>query len=87
MNHETRTKTTTSQSTLTVDEYVRQLPENVLRALNLWQSLSSEERADVLKAYDAINELPESVQSQLRKYTVNVTTRPYGTKCDYCGRG
>jgi hypothetical protein len=70
----------------TADEYIEQLPETLLRALSVWLTLNSVERAELLKASELFDSLPEPGQQQLRDIIINVRTGPFGEGCPYCGR-
>jgi hypothetical protein len=62
----------------------QQLPDSVLRALNVWLGLSETERTELTGAIDLIGTLPYDVVSDI---IINVKTGPYNIPCSYCGRG
>jgi hypothetical protein len=74
------------QAPKTADDYLEHLPENIIRALRVLQSMSTEDRAELLKANELIGNAPETVRHQLRDIIINVKTGPYGDTCPYCGR-
>jgi hypothetical protein len=76
----------TRQIPKTADEYLGQLPEGIIRALRVLQAMSSEDRTELLKANELIDNADDAARDRLRDIVINVKTGPYGDTCPYCGR-
>jgi hypothetical protein len=70
----------------TFDEYIEQMPPDLLRALKVWLSLSEAERAQLSEASAQIKSLPESERKRVPDIITNIPLGPYGKPCPYCGR-
>lgn len=73
-------------ATRTIDEYLVQLPDRVVRTLRAWEKLSAAERKDLAEAVDRIRELSESEIKKVFSIVTNMPLKPFGDPCPYCGR-
>jgi len=74
----------TQTTEMTSSPELQNLPENVLRAANVWLSFSDLERDQLTATLDLISKLPHDV---VKDIVINVRTGPYAPFCPYCGRG
>ena len=70
----------------TTEDYLEQLPGNIIRALRVLRAMSDEDRTELLKANELIGSAPETRRDHLRNIIINVETGPWGDICPYCGR-
>ena len=70
----------------TIDDYIEQMPPDVLRALKVWLSLSESERAQLSEATEQIKGLSEDMRKRVPDIITNSPLGPYGKPCPYCGR-
>ena len=70
----------------TFDEYVEQQPDEVIRALKVWVSLSEGERGQFTQLLSQVKDLPKSDRERLPDIITNVPLGPWGKPCPYCGR-
>ena len=72
--------------TVTPEDYIKQLPENVIRLLSAWMTLSEEEKDTLSEAIRKINGLPDEVREPLPNIVVDIPLRPLTKRrCPYCG--
>jgi hypothetical protein len=71
--------------TLTPEQYIEQLPENVRRVLSSWMVLSEDEKDTLSEAIRKINGLPAGLRDPLPIYVVGLPLRPWRKRCPYCG--
>jgi len=70
----------------TFDEYIEQLPDEVIRALKVWLSLSEADRGQLAEALEQVKTLTKSQHERLPDITKDVPLGPWGKPCPYCGR-
>jgi hypothetical protein len=72
--------------TVAPEDYIKQLPENVIRLLSAWMTLSEEEKDTLSEAIRKINGLPDEVRDPLPNIVVDIPLRPLRKRrCPYCG--
>jgi len=70
----------------TFDEYIEQLPPDVLGTLKVWLSLSESEKSQLSDAVEQIKSLPEDLRKRLPDIITNILLGPYREPCKLCGR-
>jgi hypothetical protein len=75
----------------TFDEYLEQMPADVLRGLRVWLSLNDSERGLLGEAIEQVKQLPEPDRKRLPTTILptiitNIPLGPFGKPCPWCGR-
>jgi hypothetical protein len=74
------------QNATITNEYVSELPKNVIRAIRVLLALSPEERAELFKLHELVGSSSDEMRRQLREVIINVKTGPWGDGCPFCGK-